>query len=225
MRSHGNLAYGFTARGLSRWMIRLLQILALCVLLAAGGIFALSRSAWQHDDRPVDEICSRPSAIESFKASGHRAGDSSGERPPLLVQAETFAQFLNPEKEGKPQRTPRIAEENRIGRPGGQPPVRPTTPSVTFTLRATSYYPSQPDRSRALIAEIGSGAGMEHWVKQGTALGHFVVQEIRRGSITYRDGDQMREMTVERVPRGPSLVQGIRPGVRQVGCAPDANSE
>jgi hypothetical protein len=206
-------------------MIRLLQILALCVLLAAGGIFALAVSAWRHDGPAPDGILGRPGAIESFKASGRRAGDGSEERPALLVQAEAFAQLLNPEKEGKPQRTPRVAEENRTQRAGGPLHALAGTLQTTFTLRATSYYPSRPEKSRALIAEIGAGAGTEHWVKQGTALGHFVVQEIRRGSLTYRDGEQVREMTVERVPSRPSLVQGIRPGVRQVGCAPDANSE
>jgi hypothetical protein len=193
-------------------MIRLLQILALCVLFAAGGVFALSVSAWRHDDPALDEIRSRPGAIESFKASGRRAVDGTEERPPLLVQAEAFGRFLKPEKDGKPQRTQRVAEENRIERVGGQPPVRPAAPSMSFTLRATSYYPSRPEKSRALIAEIGAGAGTEHWVKQGTALGHFVVQEIRRGSITYRDGEQVREMVVERVPSRPSLVPGLVPG-------------
>ena len=166
-------------------MIRLLQILALCVLFAAGGVFALSVSAWRHDDPALDEIRSRPGAIESFKANGRRAVDGPEERPALLVQAETFARFLKPEKEYKPQRAPRVAEENRTGRAGGQPPVRPAAPSVTFTLRATSYYPSRPEKSRALIAEIGTGAGTEHWVKQGTALGHFVVQEIRNRPAEY----------------------------------------
>jgi hypothetical protein len=207
-------------------MIRLLQILALGVLLAAGGVFALSVSAWRHDDPALDEIRSRPGAIESFKATDRRAGDSSEERPPLLVQAEAFALFLNPEKEGKPQRAQRATEQEPVGRREG--PFVVTPPGVSFqpsfSLRATSYYPSRPEKSRALVAEIGAGTGTEHWVKQGTALGHFVVQEIRRGSITYRDGDRVREMSVERVPSRPSLVQGIRPSARQVGCAADTNS-
>jgi hypothetical protein len=118
-------------------MIRLLQILALCVLLAAGGIFALSVSAWRHDDPAIDEIRSRPGAIESFKASGRRAVDGSEERPPLLVQAEAFALFLNPEKEGKPQRAQRATEQEQVARRGGPFVVTPQGVSfqTTFTLR------------------------------------------------------------------------------------------
>jgi hypothetical protein len=99
-------------------MIRLLQILALAVLFAAGGICALSVSAWRDGDPSADEICRRPGAIESFKANGRRAVDGSEERPALLVQAETFAQFLNPEKEGKPQRAQRATEQGQVGRRG-----------------------------------------------------------------------------------------------------------
>ncbi len=71
----------------------------------------------------------------------------------------------------------------------------------------------------ALIAEAGSAEGSERWVKEGSQLGHFVIEEIRRGSIIYRDGDQVREMAVERGLSLPRLVRDIRPGTRQVSAA------
>ena len=40
----------------------------------------------------------------------------------------------------------------------------------------------------ALIAELGAADGSERWVKEGVRLGHFVIHEIRRGAIVYRDG-------------------------------------
>ncbi len=71
----------------------------------------------------------------------------------------------------------------------------------------------------ALIAEAGAAEGSERWVKEGSQLGHFVVQEIRRGSITYRDGNNVREMRVEPATSLPNLVRGVRPGARQVSAA------
>ncbi len=72
----------------------------------------------------------------------------------------------------------------------------------------------------ALVAEVG---GSERWVKEGAQVGHFVIGEIRRGSISYRDGDQVRQMSVEPASSPPSLVRDIRPGVRQVSAAVGAS--
>jgi hypothetical protein len=66
------------------------------------------------------------------------------------------------------------------------PAARPAEPKPKFTLVATSYYRSRPEQSMALVSEPGSGS---RWVKQGTHLGHFVVEKVERGMVVYRDGD------------------------------------
>jgi hypothetical protein len=71
----------------------------------------------------------------------------------------------------------------------------------------------------ALIAELGSGPGSERWVKEGTQVGHFVIHEIRRGAIVYRDGDNLREMAVEHDASLPSIVRDLRPGSLRVSAA------
>jgi hypothetical protein len=196
-------------------MVRVLQILGVGAVFAAGGILTLSVSHWRQDDPQLEEIRNRPSAVEMFKAGGSRVDDPSKERPPLVVQAEAFALLLNPPK--SPETPPALT---LAGSPKpALPPIRPLAPSANFKLRATSYYPNQPDKSMALIAEAGAAEGTERWVKEGAQLGHFVVQEIRRGSITYRDGSNVREMTVEPVTNLPNLVRGVRPGARQVSAA------
>ncbi len=123
-------------------MVRTMQILGICAILAAGGICALSVSLWQHGDPQIEEILHGPSAVERFKASGNRAEDPSKERSPLIVQAEVFALLLNPpkspEKEGKPQRAQRVAEAEKMGIPEGRTVLRPIASSVNFKLRATS---------------------------------------------------------------------------------------
>jgi len=71
----------------------------------------------------------------------------------------------------------------------------------------------------ALIAEPGVANGQPRWMKEETQIGHFVIQQIRRGMIVYRDGEQLREMAVERGASMPSLVRDTRLGSRQVSAA------
>ncbi len=75
----------------------------------------------------------------------------------------------------------------------------------------------------ALIVETAAMPGGERWVKEGTQIGHFVIHEIRKGMIVYRDGEQLREMAVEHGASVPSLVRDARSGSRQVSTAADGN--
>ena len=181
-------------------MIRVLQILGVGVLLAAGGICGLAGSLWRREDPALDEIRRRPSAIAVFQATGRRSGDRSAERSPLIVQAEAFALLLNPPK--GPEK-PAAAALTVSPKPA-LPPVRPLAPAVNFKLRGTTFYPHQPERSMALIAEAGAAEGSERWVREGTQVGHFVVVNIRGGSITYRDGEQARASLPDAATLGPS---------------------
>jgi hypothetical protein len=200
-------------------MIRGMQILSVCALLSAGGILGLTASRWQQNDPQIVETLNGPSAVEMFKKNDNRVSDSSGERPPLVAQAEAFALLLHPQK--SPEKPPALV---LAGSPKpAMPPIRPMALSVNFKLRATSYYPHQPGKSMALISEVSSTEGSERWVKEGSRLGHFVIGEIHRGSITYRDGNQVREMTVEPAASLPNLVRDTRPGVRQVSAAVGAS--
>jgi hypothetical protein len=71
----------------------------------------------------------------------------------------------------------------------------------------------------ALISELGSREGSERWVKEGSRVGHFTIHEIRLDSITYRDGDQLREMAVETAGRPMPIVRDTRPDSRRVSAA------
>jgi hypothetical protein len=176
-------------------------------------VFARTISLWLQDDPRLDEIRNRPSAIEMLKASVSRSGDCLEDRPPLIIEAEALALVLNPPK--RPERLPVSARTN--SRPE-MPSIRPMVPSVNFKLRATSYYPNQPSRSMALIGEAGSAEGNERWVKEGSSLGRFVIAEIRRGSVTYWDGDHVCEMAVQRRAGLRTIVRDIRPDSRQVSA-------
>jgi len=195
-------------------MVRILHILAFCVLLAAGVVLGLAGSLWWRGDPALDGIRHGPSALEVFQQMGRGTADRSTGRSPLVAQAEAFALHLNP---------PRPPQPRAAGLPE-RPPLRPLAPGASFRLRGTTYYPNQPDRSLALVAETGAPEGAERWVREGSRLGHFVVQEIRRGALVYRDGASLREMTLEPGPNPSSLVRDIRPGSRQVSAAVDFNS-
>jgi hypothetical protein len=189
--------------------------------LAACGVFRLWLSERSRDDPCFEEICDSPGAIQAFQERSR--GDTIAGREvvsPLLCQAQAFALYLNPP-------APAVAEQPK------EPPLdsgvsprmdevqrtRPAASSPRFTLRATSFYPSQPGRSMALISEVGSPEGSEHWVKEGSHVGHFVIHEIRQGAIVYRDGDQLREMAVDVAAAPRSLVRDIRPGSRTASAA------
>ncbi len=200
---------------------RLLQMFGVCAILGAGSVLALSVPLWLQKDSPSEEIQNCPSAIEVFKTDAQGRQSLDKKTPPLVAQAEVFPRHLNPPKVAdKPsvpaERLPRSARNDMASSP---PPVRPPAPSPCFKLRGTSYYPNQPGRSMALIAELGLPEGSERWVKEGTQLGHFVIQEIRRGAIVYRDGDNLREMAVEHGASPPGIVRDIRPGSRRVSAA------
>ncbi len=56
----------------------------------------------------------------------------------------------------------------------------------------------------ALILETGSKEAAR-WVKRGTQVGHFIIQEIRPGSVLYREGEHVQEMTIEPQAAGTAV--------------------
>jgi hypothetical protein len=202
-------------------MVRLLYILGIGAILGASALIGLwLRERGRHSPQ-LEETCNRPGAVQMFKAQANRSGARPAEVSPLVLQAEAFSRHLNPPKDAErpsapAERLPRFARNDMAS---SVPPVRPPAPSPRFKLRGTSYYPNQPRKSMALISDLGSAEGNDRWVKEGTQLGHFVIQEIRRGAIVYRDGDNLREMAVEHSAGPPGIVRDIRPGTRRVSAA------
>jgi len=200
---------------------RVLYILGGCAILAACAVFRLWLSERNRDDPHFKEIWSALGAIQAFQERSR--GDTIAGREvvsPLLSQAQAFALYLNPPALAvaeRPKEPP--SDSGTSSQMDEVPRTRPAAPSAKFTLRATSVYPSQPGRSMALISEVGSLEGSERWVKEGSQVGHFVIHEIRQGAIVYRDGDQLRAMTVDVAAAPRSLVRDIRPGSRTASAA------
>jgi hypothetical protein len=206
-----------------RLMVRLFYIVGISSLLASCGVFGLCVRQWSSYDPTAKEFLASPTAIERFQEIHSPLNDAvEKETPPLVVQARLLALCLEPPSPavmGRRDEAPGARDAGTAAPPA--PILRPPAPSVTFKLHGTSYYPNQPDRSMALISETGYGVGEERWVKEGMQLGHFVIHEIRKGMIVYRDGEQLREMAVEHGASVPSIVRDARSGSRKVSTAVD----
>jgi hypothetical protein len=196
-------------------MTTLLHILGTCAVLAASGVFLLCLSKPIRDDPFLEEIRSHPGVIQTFTAQGSGARSDLPEAPPLVVQAEAFARLLNPRGGAEVS----LVREMPVGSAEIKMLIRPAAPLARFRIHGTSCYPSQPGRSMALISDAGAPEGCERWVKEGSQIGHFVIHEIRPNGITYRDGDQLREMAVETVAGPTSIVRDVRSGSRRVSAA------
>jgi hypothetical protein len=174
-------------------MIRLLYALSGLAILLAGGIVTLCVRQWSHCDPAGDPSLQRPSAVELFLERARKTPPEEKERvAPLLAEANTFAVHLDPPVPAKVQ--PAVQETPKPA--PAAPVVRPATASPKFKVCGTSCCDDQPQRSMALILEPGSSAA--RWIKRGAQVGHLVIQEIRPGSVVYLDGEQVREMAIER---------------------------
>lgn len=105
---------------------------------------------------------------------------------PLIAEATAFALYLDPPKPPPPPQT-----QPRVSPP--QPAPRPVVTIPKFRLLSTSCHVSRPEKSLALVSEPGQG---ERWVRKGDQLGHLVVESIRDGTLVYRDGAELREVSV-----------------------------
>jgi hypothetical protein len=144
---------------------------------------------WAVDVRPdpeVQQLLKAPSAVEAFKKGRVRAASQAEPKESLLVtQARAFARQANP---------PAPVQMPAPGPKPAQPAAPPVALTPKFRLCGTSYCPWRTTQSMALILEA---TGELRWVKQGTDVGHVVIEQIKSGSIVYRSGSKTGEMEVE----------------------------
>jgi len=104
--------------------------------------------------------------------------------------------------------------------------VRPAAASPKFKVRGT-ICAGPSERSMALIWEAGA-SDTGRWMKEGEQIGHFVVHEIRAGSVVYLDGEKLCEMAIERetvatitsAGNGQSATSGVRAALDETRPAP-----
>jgi hypothetical protein len=191
-------------------MIRLLY--AIGVLAWFGTGWVLVKTFWLPSPQGRVAAVVRTSTgvgeqVKYFKDGRAVAGDVFS---PLVVQAEIFA------ASGDPPR-PYRQSGNLTGRQCDSPLPGPMASlSMPFKVQAISLYPGHPDKSMALISESAGSDAAGKWVKRESRVGVWVVQEIRPGMVVASDGQQVREILVERGLAHRTLVKDVKPGSLQV---------
>ncbi|MHC4351500.1 MAG: hypothetical protein ACYTE3_02500 [Planctomycetota bacterium] len=188
-------------------LVLILPIIVLVVFAVRGTLV----------DPEISNFLGSPTVLEKYKqANGVDPNDRREEMSPLVKQAGLFAQYLDPARVPKG-----VGPAIRAVGPVAPSPNFPAH-TAKFTLHGTCYYPSRPEESIALVWQPGGGGGTFEWVKQGARLGHFVVDEIKRGSIIYRGGAQKHEVKVQRSPAQGNLVRGHRTDPGRAGNGSEA---
>jgi hypothetical protein len=178
-------------------MIKTLRITSLVVVLLAACFVGLSVAFGLRPEPEIAEFLKAPSAIDHFKAAGDKQPGDPAKLSPLVKQAQAFALVLNPPR---PEPKPALTA-------AANPPVLVPPPEVRpkFELIGTCYYPSQPQRSLALIDEPGKGL---YWVRQYDTVGYLVIDQIKDASVVCKHDDKTEEVFVKR-PEQKSEVKSV----------------
>ena len=182
-------------------MIKTLRITGVVTAVLAGIclVFLVVFSA--RGDKRIKELSKIPGVIEEFKSTrGSKANVNRNERSPLVVQAQLFAMYLNPPRKPEPRPKQGIT---RI-----TPPEKEVVVSAKFRVVLTSYSEENPEMSRALISEPGSGL---RWVMQSSTVGHLQIEQIQDGVVIAKGGEETFRVGIEAAAPAPSLIQGSAP--------------
>jgi hypothetical protein len=169
-------------------MVRILYALSILAIISASVLSVHCGYQWIKYE-PQSRVDSEISIEEKFRqSSSHGKKSNEPALSPLVRQAQAFALYLNPPKPPKPKvETARKSEPKKVA--VKLPKIEPK-----FRLLSTSYYRSNPEKSLALVSEPGKGT---HWVGAGEDLGHFRIEEIRKGMILFRQDDRILQMAID----------------------------
>ena len=168
-------------------------------------------------DKQIEKILGGPSAVDRFKEQyGNKVPSGQDTTPPLVKQADLFAEIINPKPpDGTPAMTSIVPAPKML-------PIKPIgTVSGKFELLGTCCS-SNPSSS---FAYIHLPDNTFQWVGVGAEIGHVKVKEIRKGSIVYSDGSRDVEMNAEATPETSSLLETGRAPKEVAGGNPQASSE
>jgi hypothetical protein len=209
------------------WVVRSCHAVGLCAVVCASAIFGFLLNARNRVDPRVEMLLNGSGVVQQLEDVAGRRSEDAEQLVPLVAAAREFATYLNPPAPPAPT-VPQARSQSPIRLAQAKEPeltLRPAFSTVGFKLVATSYYEGRPDKSMALLSEPGNGdAG--RWVREGTQIGHFTVHEIRQGIVVLRDGDNTRELAVERTTLQRNLVKEVRPGTNQAkAVVQDSNDQ
>jgi hypothetical protein len=185
-------------------MIKTLRITSIIAAIAATGLLVLPAVYGVRSNPKIEELLKSPGVVEKFtSAKGQRAPADQSQNSPLVKEAIILGNTINPPPPPKPA---------PVAQPSGpSQPVPPVPVTAKFDLIATSYFASHPEQSFVLIDEPGKG---QHWVKQGSTVGHLTIETVKDGSIVLREGQKTSEMTVKVQESWRKLLKNPPPSTR-----------
>ena len=193
-------------------MIRTLKITSVITAIGAVILLILPAVYGVRSDPAIEELLKAPDAVEKFIATkGQTPSGSEGQSSPLINQALKFSTYLNPPPPVAPIPPPSPTDIQEAA------PMAPVT--AKFDLRGTSYYAVHPELSLALIDEPGKGL---YWVRQGSTVGHLVIEEVKDGVVIVKDGQRKSEMKVEIKEAWRELLKSPSGGTKPVGAVQPA---
>jgi len=205
-------------------MNKLLYTIGLSALIGAGVLMVLCGRLWL-EGVPSSRSHPGDSIVQKFQTLGSLSAKNSQDvTSPLVEQATAYALYLDPPE-------PAVPKASQAPGAQTQPVFVPPDTTPKFSLLATTYYRSSPEKSLALVSEPGKD---DHWIKQNERLGHFTVERVEKGAIFYRDGNQLREMKVtvmqaaQLTPIRSELstsTQTIKPDLRLLNAPQPSNIE
>jgi hypothetical protein len=174
-------------------MIKTLRITSVLAVLLACVILAVPLVFQKRSNPQAEELLKAETAVEKFSKTQNRsAAKKDAQLSPLVKQAQTFANFLNPPRPEPSTQQQLTALE-----------VRPQMVTPKFTLVGTSVSAVRPEMSMALIDEPGKGT---YWVKQASQVGHLTIEQIKNGLIVVNDNRKTSEIVADR-PEKISLLR------------------
>ena len=192
-------------------MIKTLRITSVAAVLLAAVVLASVLGFLRPDsliglnfgvrsDKQTDKILSGPSAVDRFKEKyGNKVPSGADTTPPLVKQAELFANIINPlALDGTPAL---VSPTNLPPRP--TLPIRPPSVSGKLELLGTCCS-SNPTASLAWIRLPDNN---QQWVRVGSEIGHVTIKEIRKGAIVYWDGSKDVELPALAAPETSTLLE------------------
>ena len=179
-------------------MVKTLRITSFVVAALAVLLVLLPAVFGVRGDEDMEKFLNSPGAAEQFsKARGNRARTDRDQSSPLVKQAEKFALYLNPPTP-KPDRPTRP-------RPTPSGPRKEVQVSSKFKVIGTCFYDLHPELSMALIDQPGKGL---LWVRQGSKVGHSIVEQVKDGVVVIKDGKGTYELSPKREKK-PGLVKSL----------------
>jgi len=157
------------------------------VIVAFGFVVFLGAYGLR-SDKEIEQFLSQPGKVEEYKKLAASGNESQSQVSPLVKQSKKFALRINPPEPAKPQ-----SAKNPLQKINKPAIPRPTQVTAKFKLVATCRYEQYPDRSLALLDLPAEGL---KWFYQGDKVGHLVIEEIKAGSIIYKDGEKSNELFV-----------------------------